>query len=233
MNIAVIYGQKHKGNTWALTQLFLKRLTDKYTDITEFFLPDDGIGYCVGCCNCFFQGEDRCPHAAAVRKIAAALDAADLIVIASPCYVFGVTGQLKALFDHFGYRFMAHRPEAAMFRKQALALSTAAGLGMNKTAKAIAFNLSMWGVPRIYRFGLRIGAADFDHIPEKRKRRLAREIEPLARKILNKHGRAKAGIKTRFLFAIMRMRQKQQSDWNLADRAYWEARGWLGKARPF
>jgi len=233
MNITVIHGQRHKGNTWALTELFLERLKTNDTNVSAFFLPDDSIGYCAGCVQCFMKSENMCPHAGSVQQIVAALDNADLIVITSPCYVFGMTGQLKVLLDHLGYRFMAHRPEAAMFRKQALVLSTAAGAGMNKTAKTISFNLFMWGVARIYRYGLRINAADFNSIPERRKQKIARKAEQLTRKIAKNNGRAKAGIKTRFIFYMMRMRQKKLNDWNLVDREYWEKNGWLGKKRPY
>ena len=42
---------------------------------------------------------------------------ADLIILASPVYVYHVTGAMKALLDHYGYMWMAHRPEEAMFKK--------------------------------------------------------------------------------------------------------------------
>lgn len=232
MNITVIYGQRHKGNTWALANLFLERLKGGSAHIEEFFLPDHALGYCTGCVNCIMKDENLCPHASIVQKIAASLDKADLIVIASPCYVFGMTGQLKVMFDHFGYRFMAHRPEALMFRKQALVLSTAAGAGMRKTTKAIAFNLFMWGVARIYRYGVRIAAADFESMPAKRKQKIERRVWQITRKILQNNNRVRAGLKTRFLFAIMRLNQKK-NDWSLPDRECWEARGWLKKIRPY
>jgi multimeric flavodoxin WrbA len=232
MNITVIYGQRHKSNTWTLTNLFLERLGSDGNQITEFFLPDDAPGYCTGCLNCFMKDEKLCPHAAAVQPVAAALDKADVIIVASPCYVFGMTGQLKTLFDHFGYRFMAHRPEASMYRKQAIVLSTAAGAGMNKVTKSIAFNLFMWGVARIYRYGVRINAADFDEIPDKRKKKINLAAERITRKVLDNAGRVKPGFKTRFIFFIMRLNQKR-NDWSLADKEYWESRGWLGKKKPF
>lgn len=36
-------------------------------------------------------------------------------------------GSMKAFLDHYGYRWMVHRPEEKMFRKQAVCISTAAG----------------------------------------------------------------------------------------------------------
>jgi len=232
VNITIIYGQNHKGNTWTFTQEFLKHLKDDDTCITEFFLPDKKIGYCGGCLNCIMRDEKTCPHAEGVQPIAAAMDDADLIIIASPCYAMGVTGQLKTLFDHFAYRYMAHRPEASMFRKQSLALSTAAGGGMGKTAKSIANNLFWWGVARTYRYGLKIYANDYSSIPAERKRRIERKVERIARKIKNNRS-VKAGIKTRFMFWIMRLGMLKNTEWNSADRLHWQNRGWLDSARPY
>ena len=179
------------------------------------------------------RDEKTCPHAAAIQKIVAAMDQADLIIAASPCYVFNMTGQLKTLFDHLGYRFMAHRPEASMFHKQALAISTAAGAGMGKTSKLIAFNFFMWGVARTYQCGVRIAAADFGDMPEKRKRKITRRVERISRRILKNNRRGKAGFKTKFMFRMMMLNQKKNDGWNAADKAYWEARGWLSGKKPY
>lgn len=232
MNITVIYGQRHKGNTWALTKMFLERLADIDTQITEFFLPDESIGSCTGCLTCINKNEAACPHAQAVGQIVTAIDNADLIIISSPCYVLGMTGQLKTLFDHLAYRHMAHRPEPSMFKKQAIAISTAAGTGMGKTVKAISDNLFMWGIARIYRYGLRIAAADFEHIPESRKHRIERKVNRIARSIKKHDRRVSAGIKTRLMFSFMRLGQKN-NNWNPVDKEYWESHGWLRRSRPW
>ncbi len=230
MNITIIYGQKHQGNTYNLSQLFLKHLVDSTSQVTEFFLPETDLGYCVGCENCFMKDEKICLHATTVQKIAKALDCADLIIIASACYVFGMTGQLKVLFDHFGYRFMAHRPEAAMFHKKALVLTTAAGAGMNRVNKAVAFNLFMWGIARVYSYGLRIGAESFEKIPLKRQEKIKRAVRRMANRILK--DKVAVGLKTRVMFYFMRLNQKR-NDWSEVDKAYWEKQGWLGKTKPY
>ena len=53
-------------------------------------------------------------------------------------YVYHVTAAMKTLLDHYGYRWMIHRPEESMFRKQVVCISTAAGGGMKETTKDIA-----------------------------------------------------------------------------------------------
>ena len=232
MNIAVIYGQNHKGNTWAFTNLFLERLKDDDTHLSEFFLPDESLGFCVGCLNCIMKGEKHCPHWDYMEKITAALYKADLIIVSSPCYVMNMTGQLKTFFDHMAYRFMVHRPEPSMFHKQAIALSTANGAGMGKTTRAIYDNLFFWGIARIYRYGLKIAARDFENIPIKRKEKIIRRVNRITKKIRKNNGHAGAGIKTRFIFSLSRIAQKY-NNWNSFDKEYWQTQGWLDTARPF
>lgn len=108
MRIVVLHGQSHKGSTYHLAKLFCDKLGG---EVTEFFLPRDFGAFCVGCSQCFSQSEQLCPHADQLRPITEALDAADVIVLASPVYVYHVTGPMKALLDHYGYRWMVHRPQ--------------------------------------------------------------------------------------------------------------------------
>ncbi len=62
-----------------------------------------------------------------------AMDEADVIILASPVYVYHSTGAMKAFLDHYGYRWMVHSPEESMFKKQGVCISTAAGAGMKST----------------------------------------------------------------------------------------------------
>ena len=251
MNITVIYGQNHKGNTWAFTRLFLERLRDDDTRLSEFYLPEYSVevqagaasgkhgsppekmlGFCRGCFNCITKGEKYCPQADFMQPIITALDNADLIIVSSPCYVMNMTGQLKTFFDHMAYRFMIHRPEPSVFRKQALALSTAAGAGMEKTVKAIYDNLFFWGIPRIYRYGLRMAARDFEHLPEKRRQKIIRKVNRITNKIKKNNGRVRPGLKTRLIFLFSRLGQKK-NDWSSSEKEYWITHGWLENKKPF
>jgi len=53
----------------------------------------------------------------------------------------------------------------------------------------------------------------------------------VAKKIRNRSGNVKPGIKSRGMFMVMRFMQKIIS--NPKDVAYWEGKGWLGKERPW
>ena len=86
MKITVINGQNHKGTTY----------------FGEF---------CCGCNNCFGKSEMLCPHYEKLRPITEAIDRADVLIFTSPVYVYHCTGAMKSFLDHYGWRWMVHRPE--------------------------------------------------------------------------------------------------------------------------
>ena len=67
----------------------------------------------------------------------------------SPAYVFHVTGAMKALLDHFAYRWMPHRPAPEMFGKRAVIITQCLGSGAKSAAKDIKHSLSWWGISKI------------------------------------------------------------------------------------
>ncbi len=143
MQIVMIHGQNHRGSTYHIGRLFADAIGGS---VTEFFLPRDFGSFCVGCCNCFMHHEAKCPHYARLKPITDAIDAADVLILTSPVYVYHVTGSMKVFLDHYGYRWMVHRPEASMFHKQAVCITTAAGAGMRSTLKDMAHskNIPVW-----------------------------------------------------------------------------------------
>lgn len=228
MKIVIIHGQSHKGSTYHIARMLSEKLEG---DITEFFLPRDFQSFCVGCTNCFEKSETLCPHYEKLKPITKAMDAADVIILASPVYVYHATGAMKAFLDHYGYRWMVHRPEEAMFRKQAVCISTAAGAGTKSTNKDMADSAFFWGVAKIYRYGINVAAVSWNSVGDKNKKRIEKKIDDLAKKIKKNHGKIKPSLKTRVFFNIMRFLQK--GGWNAADVDYWKKKGWTGKKRPW
>ena len=151
MNIVIVHGQNHKGSTYRIARMLAEKIGG---EITEFFLPRDFGEFCTGCTQCFTVSETKCPHYGKLSPITQALDNADVIILASPVYVYHATGAMKAWLDHYGYRWMVHSPEASMFRKQGVCMTTAAGAGMKTANRDMADSLFFWGVARIYRYGL-------------------------------------------------------------------------------
>ncbi len=222
MKITIIHGQSHKGSTYHIARELAKKLNG---EVSEFFLPKDFDKFCTGCTNCFVKSETLCPHYEMLKPITAALDNADVIILASPVYVYHATGAMKSFLDHYGYRWMVHRPEEKMFRKQAVCISTAAGAGMKSTNKDMADSMFFWGIAKTYKLGVRVAAVDWNAVGKKTKKKINKKTNAIARKILNKN--IKPSFKTKAFFNIMRMMQKK--GWNEADVAYWKNKGWNAK----
>lgn len=227
MKITIIHGQNRRGSACALA----RRLAQKAgRPVKEFFLPKDFNHFCTGCRQCF-EEETRCPHRKDLEPLLEALDEADLIILASPVYVFHASGPMKSFLDHLGWRWMVHCPEGSMFRKQAVCLCTAAGAGLRGACRDMADSLTFWGVPRVYRFGLALRAADYDNMSDQRRRAVQKRLDRLAGRIRRRAGRLSIALKTWLLFHIARLLQKKGL--NPPDAAYWQAGGWLGAKRPW
>lgn len=228
MKTVVIHGQNHKGSTYHIAHMLAEKIGG---ETTEFFLPRDFGEFCVGCTQCFMKGEENCPHYAELSPITKAMDEADVIILGSPVYVYHATGAMKAFLDHYGWRWMVHRPEESMFSKQGVCISTAAGAGMKSTLKDMADSLFFWGVAKTYKFGIGVSATSWNGISEKKKTKIEKATSSIASIIVKKQGRAKPGIKTKGFFNIMRMLQKK--GWNEKDVSYWKEKGWDAKERPW
>ena len=236
MNIAIINGNARHGSTWNCKELFLEELR-KQTEIavTEFTLPKDMPHFCVGCFNCFFKGEDKCPHANSMQPIVMAMVAADIIVLTSPVYVFDASGQMKAFLDHLGYMWMVHRPNPAMFHKIGVTISTTAGAGLSHTTKTMANSLRYWGARRVFSFRKAVQAIAWDGVPEKRRLGIQRKMAALAKNTCDavRHvDKLPVPLTQRGMFFMIRSMMKK-GGWNERDREYWKEQGWLKKKSPF
>ena len=228
MKTVIIHGQSHKGSTFQIAHLLADKLGG---EVTEFFLPRDFGEFCCGCTNCFVNGEDKCPHYENLSPITKTIDSADVIILASPVYVYHATGAMKALLDHYGYRWMPHRPEGSMFRKQGVCISTAAGAGVKSTNKDMADSLLFWGVGKIYQFGTGIAATSWEQVSDKKRHSKEKNVSSISKKILSSQNKVRPGIKTRMLFSVMRLFQKKGL--NPLDTQHWKKNGWLDRKRPW
>ena len=99
MKTVIIHGQNHKGSTYHIARM----LADKVGgEVTEFFLPRDFSDFCIGCAQCFEKAAEKCPHYEVQQKILHVMDEADLIILASPVYVYHVSAPMKNFLDHQG-----------------------------------------------------------------------------------------------------------------------------------
>ena len=169
MNITVINGTEKHGVTYRLKEMFLAEFKDR-ASITEYDLPKDCPNFCNGCISFTIKGENTCKDAEYIGRMDRSLLQADLIVMTSPAYVFHITGAMKALLDHFAYRWIPHRPAPEMFGKRAVIITQCLGAGAKPAAKDIKHSLSWWGVSKIGIFtGALMGDIVWERLSEKKK----------------------------------------------------------------
>ena len=237
MKITVINGTKKHGVTYKLKEIFLDEFRDR-AEITEFYLPEDCPNFCAGCTVCFLDDEHKCKDAQFIQKIEKTMLEADLLVFTSPAYVFHATGAMKAMLDHFGYRWMPHRPAKEMFGKRAVIIAQCLGAGGKSAAKDIKDSLSWWGISsiKVCTFSL-MSDILWDRIPEKKRRQMTAKLVDIAGQIkrIDFTKPAGTGPAVRFKFYAVRMMQKGLGKENpeYTDYKYWKANGWIGAERPW
>lgn len=230
MKIALIHGQNHKGSTYHIGRMLANALASE-NEISEFFLPRDLDHFCRGCYRCL-EDEHNCPYDEEKRVLANAMQEAELIIFATPTYCLGASSPMKAFLDLFFTNWMTHRPKKAMFSKKAVILSTSAGSNPKSAVKDVEKHLLYWGIPFIKSYGARVQAMGFEGVKAEKKETITRDIAALAEK-LKRAGAPRIGLKTRFLFFMMRGMQK--ADWGASpfEKEYWQAMGWLDQKRPW
>jgi len=232
VKIAVIHGQSHEGSTYNITKKIIDKISDNDKEVFEYFMPTDAPNYCVGCYNCFNRSEYYCPHLEKVQEIVGSMEKSQLIIMDSPTYCFGMTGQLKTFLDHLGYMWLSHRPKTSMFNKVGIVVSTASGAGAKKVTKTLKEQMLWLGISNVYKYSKNVNASSWETVTNKIKESIELDTDILSKKVNNKIGNSKPSIRLKFMFNIMRMMQKT-NDWNMTDRDYWKENGWLERVRPW
>lgn len=230
MNVVILHGQNHQGCTYHLAHHLLNKLNLPDVTLNEFYFSNQAG--CLGCNQCFYKGEAHCPHTKVIQPIVAAIDAADLVILASPCYCMGMTGSLKNFLDHLAYLWMAHRPHPEMFHKVGIVLSTAGGAGASKVTKALSEHLLFWGIPRVYSYPLIVNAANWESISPKIYKKMERQINQLSPRIRHQLKQPRPTIKPRLIYKLMQLNQKSNT-WNPLDQKHWVQFGLLAQSNPW
>ena len=228
MKIVLIHGQNHKGSSYNIGRM----LADEFSEgeVKEFFLPRDLEHFCVGCYSCI-EDETKCPYFEKKNAIMTEVEKADLLIFTTPTYCMRASAPMKAFIDLTFTYWMPHKPRKCMFSKKAVVISTAAGTGMKSAVKDISNTLFYWGVPYIKSYGVAVQAMSWEKVSKEKKERIKKDVQKMAKNLKNK--KVQVGLKTKFMFGIMRMMQLK--DWGSSpeEKEYWKEQGWLGKQRPW
>jgi multimeric flavodoxin WrbA len=124
MNILILSGSPRKGgNTDLLVEAFVKGVSQKH-HVEVVSVRDYKVNPCMGCNACFKSKDNTCVQKDDMPLVYEKMSQANMLVIASPVYFYGLSAQLKAVIDRF------HNPIRDTFpiKKSALLLVGAATL---------------------------------------------------------------------------------------------------------
>ena len=114
--IVILVGSIRKGgNTDLLAQAFAEG-AGKNNMVEIVSVADCKVSPCVGCNSCFTREGNQCFQKDDMTEIYEKLKIADMVVIASPVYFYGISAQLKAIVDRL------HTPMRNEFPIKKLAL---------------------------------------------------------------------------------------------------------------
>ena len=124
MNVLILSGSPRKGgNTELLVEAFVKGASQKH-HVEVVSVNDYKVNPCMGCNACFKSKDNTCAQKDDMPLIYEKMAHADMLVIASPVYFYGLSAQLKTVIDR------CHNPIRDTFhiKKTALLLVGAATL---------------------------------------------------------------------------------------------------------
>ena len=114
--IVILVGSVRKGgNTDLFAQAFAKGAREN-NDVEIISVADYKVNPCIGCNSCFNRDEYQCFQQDDMAEIYSKLKIADIVVVASPVYFYGISAQLKAIIDRL------HTPMRNEFKIKKLAL---------------------------------------------------------------------------------------------------------------
>ena len=114
--IVVLVGSNRKGgNTDLLAQAFAEGAGERH-QVDLISVADYKVSPCIGCNSCFKKEGNPCFQQDDMQQIYDKLKVADILVIASPVYFYGLSAQLKAIIDRL------HNPRRDTFNIKKLAM---------------------------------------------------------------------------------------------------------------
>lgn len=102
MRILVLNGSpRPKGNTKQMVEAFREGANSSGHQVDVVDVCQKKIGGCIACEYCHTKGKGVCIQKDDMQEIYALLKDAEMLVIASPIYYHGISGQLKCVIDRF------------------------------------------------------------------------------------------------------------------------------------
>ena len=111
----MVGSMRRGGNTDLLAQAFAQGAAE-HNEVEVLSVADHYVKPCIGCNTCFTREGNACFQKDDMAEIYEKLRTADVLVVASPVYFYGISAELKAVIDRL------HTPMRDTFRIKKLAL---------------------------------------------------------------------------------------------------------------
>lgn len=123
MNILVLNGSpRQKGNTKQMIEAFKEGAESVGHQVNVADVCRMKIGGCLACEYCHTKGNGMCIQKDDMQEIYNLLKEAEMLVLASPIYYHGISGQLKCVIDRFYSAAYPIKPDK--LKKVAMILSS-------------------------------------------------------------------------------------------------------------
>ncbi len=101
MQVLVINGspRKNRGATHGVVSLFVDGMKEAGAEVDIIYSRSLKIGDCRGCFNCWGATPGKCIQDDDMTEVLEKIASSDIVVLATPVYVDGMTGSLKTLLD--------------------------------------------------------------------------------------------------------------------------------------
>jgi len=101
LKVLVINGspRKDRGATAGILSHFVEGMKEAKADVEVIYSKGLDIGDCRGCFNCWENTPGKCIQDDDMTEVLAKIADSDILVLATPVYVDGMTGSLKSLLD--------------------------------------------------------------------------------------------------------------------------------------
>lgn len=87
------------GNTHLILEPFMQGMRDAGADLDLAILGKLAIEPCIGCFTCYAHTPGECAHSDDMESLADRISAAEMMILATPVYLDGMTNQAKAFVD--------------------------------------------------------------------------------------------------------------------------------------
>lgn len=123
MRILVLNGSpRPKGSTKQMTEAFRRGAVQAGNEVEVIDVCQKKIAGCLACEYCHTAGNGTCIQKDDMQEVYDLLREADMLVIASPIYYHGISGQLKCVIDRFYSAAYPKKPPT--LKKVAMILSS-------------------------------------------------------------------------------------------------------------